>query len=160
MTGPLGRDAESSRGFQEGVCLQLARKVEILRCIAVDLDVEEVGDPRLLQDEIAVPARGDHGGLETCGTQPANQCDGAVIDLDTPGADRFAEEPVLAVPQSMDGVAVRRILGFAHGQLDAAGGQKVFDAHLAGFAVDVATVVAIRIEGDASSPSSRDRASR
>ena len=134
-----GPDTESSRGFQQCRGIRLAGQPEFLGDHPVDPDLEQVTDTGRLQDGRTVAARRVHRGAHTDLVEPADQGHGGPESRYARG-DLLEEQALLAVAEPAHGVLAPVRLRSPR-QRDAAGGQEVPDAVIAGFTVHVMLVV-------------------
>src|SRR5690606_29360499 len=139
--GVRRRDPQPLEGVEEGVRSWLPREPESRRLHAPDALVEQLSQPRRLEDGVGVPTGRHQGGLHPELAHPTDEGDRAIEHLDAISTKPSLEDLVLTLAESPDALSFGRIVRIPLGQLDPASREEGAQPILTRLAVDVAEVV-------------------
>ena len=146
--GVVDAHAERPRAGQEGVGRRLAPQPLAPGHVPVHARLQQVCDPRGLEDLPAVRARRDHSAAQAGVAGGVQVADRARVGVHPVLGDQLQDELVLARAEALHGLGPGRIARGALGQLDSARGEEPAHPIGAGEPVDVLVVLAPRVEGD------------
>nr|WP_245287136.1 hypothetical protein [Bradyrhizobium elkanii] len=137
----IGQAPKALRRRKKSVGRWLAREPQGRGIASVDASVEQMIEPRSLQNLLAIAARRNHRRLQAERAQTPNQGHRGRIDVDPFAAHPLQEQSVLSYGEALDGFDLGTIALIAFREAHAARGQEGTNGLFARTPVDVLAVV-------------------